>query len=233
MNLERYTRQTMLSEIGEEGQRKLADARVLIVGLGGLGAPVATYLTGAGFGHLGLCDPDVVSLNNLQRQTLYCEAMIGRPKTECAFERLQALNSETTFTLHPEGLTPENAVATVARYDLVMDCTDNFAARFLIDDACAETRKTWVHGAIGEFRGEVSVFGFPEAPRRFADLYPDREAMLALPKVVKGVMGPVPGVIGSVQACEAIKIVAGCGTPLAGRLFAVDLLSMQPDIIYF
>ena len=233
MNFERYTRQTILPEIGLEGQRKLAEARVLIVGLGGLGAPVATYLAGAGFGQIGLCDPDVVSLNNLQRQTLYCEAMIGHPKTECALERLQALNSETTFTLHPEGLTPENAVATVASYDLVMDCTDNFATRFLIDDACAEAGKTWVHGAIGEFRGEVSVFGLPTAPRRFTNLYPDREAMLALPKVVKGVMGPVPGVIGAIQACEAIKITAGCGTPLAGRLYTIDLLSMQSDIIEF
>ncbi len=222
----------MLAEIGEEGQKRLHEASVLIVGLGGLGAPVATYLTGAGVGRIGLADPDVVSLSNLQRQTLYNEAQIGRPKTECARERLSAMSSDVTFELHPGGITPDNAREIFARYDLVVDCCDNFATRYLIDDTCAELNKPWVHGTIGEFHGQVSVFNHT-LRRRYAELYPDRGALCSLPRVTAGVIGTVPGVIGALQANEALKILARFGTPCESQLFTIDLLTLSTSLIKF
>ncbi|MDE5750001.1 MAG: HesA/MoeB/ThiF family protein, partial [Duncaniella sp.] len=134
----RFSRQTMLAEFGEQGQQRLGTASALIVGLGGLGSPVSTYLACAGIGHLGLADPDTVSLSNLQRQVLYTEAQIGEPKTLEAAARLSALRSDLRLTLHPEGLTAENARDIISGYDLVMDCTDNFATRYLIDDVCTD-----------------------------------------------------------------------------------------------
>lgn len=229
----RYSRQTMLPQIGPEGQERLRAARVLIVGLGGLGAPVATYLAGAGVGHIILCDPDTVSLSNLQRQTLYTEADLGKPKVECALRRLKALNSEIALTAVAEGITPENAAQLVADCDLVVDCTDNFATRYLIDDTCAEAGRPWVFGAIGEFCGQVAVMNLPPRARRLTDLFPDREALLARARTIMGVLGAVPGAIGGIQACEAIKVITGCGEPLVGRLFFLDLLSLRSEIIEF
>ena len=144
--MERYSRNIMLPQIGEEGQRRLLASSVLIVGAGGLGSAALPYLVGAGVGHIGIADPDTVSLSNLQRQVLYTEAEIGIPKTEAASRRLSAQNPTLRFTLFAEGLTRENAEATVAPFDLVMDCTDNFPTRFLIDDTCAARVKPWVHG---------------------------------------------------------------------------------------
>ena len=229
----RYSRQTMLPEIGPAGQERLRAARVLIVGLGGLGAPVATYLAGAGMGHIALCDPDTVSLSNLQRQTLYVEADLGKPKAECALRRLKALNSEISFTAVPEGITPENALRRLEGCDLVVDCTDNFATRYLIDDTCAAAGRPWVYGAIGEFCGQVAVMNLLPRPRRLTDLFPDREELLGRPRITMGVLGAVPGTIGAIQACEAIKVITGCGEPLAGRLFFLDLLSLRSEIIDF
>ena len=229
----RYSRQTMLPEIGPAGQERLRAARVLIVGLGGLGAPVATYLAGAGMGHIALCDPDTVSLSNLQRQTLYVEADLGKPKAECALRRLKALNSEISFTAVPEGITPENALRRLEGCDLVVDCTDNFATRYLIDDTCAAAGRPWVYGAIGEFCGQVAVMNLPPRARRLTDLFPDREELLGRPRITMGVLGAVPGTIGAIQACEAIKVITGCGEPLAGRLFFLDLLSLRSEIIDF
>ena len=213
----------MLKEIGEDGQRRLAASSALIVGLGGLGAPVATYLTGAGVGRIGLCDADVVSESNLQRQTLYSEAQLGMPKAEAAHQRLSSMSSHTRFDLHPCGLTTENAIALVSDYDIVLDCTDNYAARYIIDDACWQAGKPWVHGAIGEFNGMVTVFNH-KGGKRYADLYPDREAMLAIPHTVSGVLGATPGVVGALQASEALKALAGFGTLLDGRLLIINLL---------
>lgn len=229
----RYSRQTMLPEIGPEGQERLCSARVLIVGLGGLGAPVATYLAGAGVGHIALCDPDTVSLSNLQRQTLYAEADLGKPKAECALRRLRELNGEIELAAVPEGITPGNARRLVAGCDLVVDCTDNFATRYLIDDTCAAVGRPWVYGAIGEFCGQVAVMNLEPRRRRLTDLFPDREELLARPRTTMGVLGAVPGAIGAIQACEAIKVIAGCGEPLAGRLFFLDLLSLRSEIIDF
>lgn len=230
--LERYSRQVMLPDFGEDGQRRLLEASVLIVGAGGLGAPVATYLTGAGVGHIGIADPDVVSLSNLQRQTLYAESQIGQPKTVCAHERLQAISSVTRFTLYPEGLTDENARQVVKEYDLVMDCTDNFVTRYLIDDACEAAGVPWVHGAIGEFCGQVAVLNHRKK-RHYRDLYADREALCERPIKVSGVIGAVPGVIGALQAAEAVKILVGIGESLDGRLFTIDVLTLNTAIIDF
>ena len=229
---ERYARQTMLREIGPEGQRRLAEASVLVVGVGGLGSPAALYLTGAGVGRLGLADPDRVSESNLQRQTLYTESQIGRPKTEAARERLSALCSQTRFTCYDEGLTAENAREVIEGYDLVVDCCDNFPTRYLIDDACAACGKPWVHGSIGEFQGQVALFN-GRSGRRYAELYPDREALCVRPRTTSGVLGTVPGVIGTLEASEAIKWVVGFGEPLDGRLFTLDLKTLQTEIITF
>lgn len=229
---ERYARQTMLREIGPEGQRRLAEASVLVVGVGGLGSPAAFYLTGAGVGRLGLADPDRVSESNLQRQTLYTESQIGRPKTEAARERLSALCSQTRFTCYDEGLTAENAREVIEGYDLVVDCCDNFPTRYLIDDACAACGKPWVHGSIGEFQGQVALFN-GRSGRRYAELYPDREALCVRPRTTSGVLGTVPGVIGTLEASEAIKWIVGFGEPLDGRLFTLDLKTLQTEIITF
>lgn len=229
---ERYARQTMLREIGPEGQRRLARASVLLIGVGGLGSPAALYLTGAGVGHLGLADPDRVSESNLQRQTLYTEAQIGRPKPEAARERLSALSSQTRFTCYDEGLTAENAREVIDGYDLVVDCCDNFPTRYLIDDACAACGTPWVHGSIGEFQGQVSLFN-GRTGRRYAELYPDREALCHRPRTTSGVLGTVPGVIGTLEASEAIKWIVGFGEPLDGRLFTMDLKTLQTEIITF
>ncbi len=231
-NAGRYSRQTMLPEIGEEGQRRIAEASVLIVGLGGLGAPVATYLAGAGIGRLGLADTDTVSISNLQRQTLYDETCLGKPKTECAARRLSTMSSSTKLDLIPEGLSEANAQELVKNFDLVVDCCDNFSTRFLIDDVCAMTLRPWVHGSIGEFSGQVTIFNYRNR-RRYSELYPDREALCALPSTTRGVIGAVPGVVGSIQAMEAIKIITGAGNPLDGRILLLDLLNSTSDIIEF
>lgn len=229
---ERYARQTMLAEIGPQGQQRLAEASVLIVGLGGLGSAVAPYLAGAGIGRLGLADPDTVSSSNLPRQTLYTEAQLGDPKTAAARERLAGLSSATRFDLYPEGLTAENARTLVAAYDLVVDCCDNYPTRFLLDDACTAAGRPWIYGSIGAFHGQVSLMNGHRG-RRYADLYPDRETLCRLPRATAGVLGPVPGVVGAIEASEAIKWIVGFGEPLDGRLLTVDLMTLQTEIIEF
>ncbi len=227
---ERYARQVMLPEIGEEGQHRLASASVLLVGLGGLGSTVAPSLAGAGVGRLGLCDPDVVSWSNLPRQTLYTEEEVGRPKCEMARRRLAALSSATHFDCIAEGLTPENAERLAASYDLVVDCCDNFATRYLIDDACAVAGRPWVYGSIGPFDGQVSLFNHRRGVR-YATLYPDREALCSAPRRTLGVLGGVPAVIGAIEATEALKLLAGMEPSLDGRLLLFDLKTMHCETI--
>lgn len=224
----RYARQIILPQVGVEGQRRLAGSAALIVGLGGLGCPVGLYLAGAGVGRIGLCDSDAVSLHNLQRQTLYSEEQVGRPKTDAARERLSGVNSEVAFELYPEGLTAENAEEIIRGYDVVVDCCDNFATRYLIADVCRELGKPWVHGTIGQFHGQVATF-MPGAPTGYADLYPDREEMAARPAASGGVLGAVPGVIGAIEAAEALKVLLGMEGTLAGRLLTVDLATTRFD----
>lgn len=232
MSESRYSRQTMLAEIGEAGQRRLHDARVLVVGLGGLGAAVTAYLAGAGIGAMLLADHDTVSLSNLQRQVLYTEADVDRPKAECAARRVAALNSDVAVEICRDGLTTGNAARLIGSCDLVVDCTDNYPVRFLIDDTCAELRRPWVYGSIGEFSGQVSVFQHSHG-RRYTELYAERDALCALPRVTRGVLGAVPGVIGAVEACQAIKLLAGFGDLLEGRLWTIDLLTMETMIFDF
>lgn len=225
---DRYSRQTMLPEIGEAGQERLQKTRVLIVGVGGLGSPIALYLTAAGVGCLGLVDDDVVSVSNLQRQVLYTEAEVGAPKVECARRRLSTLNSTIRIETYPTRLTDENAGSIIANYDLVIDGCDNAATRYLIDEVCARQGKPYVYGSIAAFEGQVSVFNYRGGPR-YSDLYPRPEAIP--PAQPGGVIGSIPGVIGSIQATEAIKIIVGCGEVLSGKLYLVDLLSLRHDII--
>ncbi|WP_290536061.1 HesA/MoeB/ThiF family protein [Alistipes sp.] len=228
----RYARQILLPEIGPEGQQRLQRSAVLLVGLGGLGSAVAPALVGAGVGRIGLADPDTVSESNLQRQTLYTERQIGQPKCEAARQRLAALSSHTLFDLHAKGITPENARRIIADYDLVIDCCDNFPTRYLLDDACAACGKPWVHGAIGAFGGMVTVFNHRRA-KRYAELYPDREALCAREHAVQGVVGTVPAVVGALEASEALKLLAGFGDVLDGRLFTIDLKTMHTELMDF
>ena len=228
----RYARQILLPEIGLEGQQRLLRSAVLLVGLGGLGSAVAPALVGAGVGRIGLADPDTVSESNLQRQTLYTERQIGQPKCEATRQRLAALSSHTLFDLHAKGITPENARRIIADYDLVIDCCDNFPTRYLLDDACAACGKPWVHGAIGAFGGMVTVFNHRRA-KRYAELYPDREALCAREHAVQGVVGTVPAVVGALEASEALKLLAGFGDVLDGRLFTIDLKTMHTELMDF
>ena len=230
--MERYSRNIMLPQIGPEGQQRLLGSSVLVVGAGGLGSAALPYLVGAGVGHIGIADYDTVSLSNLQRQVLYTEDELDTPKTLAASRRLAAQNSSLRFSLFPEGFTPSNAREVAAPFDLLLDCTDNFAVRFLIDDTCADLGKPWVHGAIGEFHGQLTVFGHTLG-RRYAELYPDRGALCSLPRRTLGVLGAVPGVIGAMQASEAIKLLAGFGTLLEGKLFTLDFLTMEARTLIF
>lgn len=233
MDTSRFDRQTILPEIGHEGQRRLADAAVLIVGLGGLGAPVATYLAGAGVGRIGLCDNDVVSLSNLHRQVLYTNADIGRSKALCASEVLAARCARhVRLTPIPQGLTPDNAARIIADYDIVVDCTDNYATRYLIDDTCAEQHRPWVYGSIGAFTGQLAVMNGP-AGRRYRHLYPDRRELEAAPRKVEGTTGALPGVIGALQVAEVLKIICGFGEVADGRLFTIDLRNLSTNIFDF
>ena len=225
--MERYSRQIIFPEIGEEGQRRLSQASVLIVGLGGLGSPVALYLTGAGVGRIGLCDNDTVSISNLQRQILYSEESEGQLKVEIASKRLLEHSSQTRFDLWKDGLNCDNAIDIISGYELIIDCTDNYMTRYLIDETCQELGKTWIHGAIGNFEGRVSTF-IPSGIR-YSDLYSDKEYQITQTST-GGVIGPLPGVIGCLQAAEAIKLICGFGETLVGKILTVDLKNLQFNV---
>lgn len=225
----RYDRQTILPEIGEEGQKKLLDAKVLIVGVGGLGSPIALYLAGAGVGCIGLVDDDVVSISNLQRQVLYSEKELGKSKAICAAERLSALNSEIKVQPYSTRLTGDNAFDIIGEYDMVVDGCDNFATRYLINDICIQQGKPYIYGAICGFEGQVSVFNFGKRKKSYRDLYPDEEEMKRMPPPPKGVMGITPAVVGSIEATEALKVIGGFGDVLAGELWTIDLRTLQSN----
>ena len=219
--VERYARHLVLREVGGPGQQALKAAKVLIVGAGGLGAPAALYLAAAGVGVLGLVDADVVDLSNLQRQVLYETADIGRPKVEAAGERLRALNPNLVPQPHAVMLNKDNARALIAGYDIVLDGTDDFATRFAVNAACVAEGKTLVSGAIGRWTGQVGVFaGKPCYRCLVADIPPDAETCSAV-----GVIGALAGVVGSMMALEAVKLIAGAGEPLLGRLWVYDGLA--------
>lgn len=229
MDNSRYSRQAILEQIGEEGNRRLAAASVLIIGAGGLGSPTTIYLAGAGVGHITIYDADTVSVSNLHRQVLYSEADQGLSKALKAKERLNALNSDVEIECHAEILDASNAVKAIAGHDLVIDCTDNFATRYVIDDACAQARVPWIYGSIGETEGNVALFG-GKSEVRFADLFPDRETLCSAPRPIFGVLGPLPGIIGAIQAAQAIKFLVGFGELLDGKLLHFDLLTLSTHI---
>ena len=227
----KYHRQTLLSEIGEEGQEKLKQARVLIAGVGGLGCPIALYLTTAGVGRLGLIDDDVVSLSNLHRQVLYNEADIGQPKAECAARHLQQKNSDIELTAYPIRLTKENAERLIREYDIVVDGCDNHATRYLISDVCHQLQKPYVYAAIGAFQGQVGILCYEHNAPTYRTLFPDEEAMLSV-EAGKGVIGTTPAVVGSIAANEVLKLIIGYGDVLKNKLFCIDLLTLQTQLIH-
>ena len=222
----RYARQIALPEIGEAGQARLRQARVLIVGVGGLGSPVSLYLAGADVGHLGLMDADVVSVSNLQRQILYTEAEVGRLKVDCAARRLHALNADAHIETYPFRLDRENAAGLIARYDMVADGCDNFATRYVLSDVCAALHIPYIYGAIQGFEGQVSVFCHGSRPKTYRDLYPDEAAMSRI-AADPSVIGVTPGIVGCAIANEALKLLTGYGHPLSGKLWTIDLRTME------
>ena len=225
---DRYHRQILLNEIGEAGQAKIRNSKVLLVGVGGLGSPVATYLTGAGIGTLGLIDDDVVSITNLHRQVLYSEEEVGLSKAECAKHRLHALNHEVNIIAYPDRLTLQNAEAIIDQYDLVIDGMDNFATRFIVSDVCARLGKPYIYGAIRGLEGQVGVLC---RGRTYRSLFPDEEATLRMPHPGKQVLGTTPALVGSVEATQALMLIAGFGEPLIDKLWTVNLATMQSCII--
>ena len=228
--MDRYSRQHALKEIGIEGQQKLLNSSVLIVGVGGLGSPIALYLVAAGVGRIGLIDDDTVSLSNLQRQVLYCESEVGRSKVECAKLRLNALNSATKIECYNARLNSENADNIVANYDIIIDGCDNYETRYLINDTCVKLERPYIYGAIGEFSGQVSVFNYMGG-KTYRDLYPDEERLCSMPRKTIGVVGSIPGIVGTIQATEAIKIITNSGVILSNKLYIIDMLTMNNQII--
>ena len=221
--VERYARHLVLREIGGPGQQRLKAARVLIVGAGGLGAPAALYLAAAGVGELAIVDADTVALSNLQRQVLFHAADQGRVKVEAAVDRLRALNANVRVTPIVGMLTPANARELIRGYDLVLDGTDDFATRFAVNAAGVAEGVTLVSGAIGRWTGQVGVFAArPCYQCLVPDMPPDAETCAAV-----GVVGALAGVIGSIMAMEAVKLIAGAGEPLTGRLLIYDALAAE------
>jgi adenylyltransferase/sulfurtransferase len=222
----RYSRHLIVPEVGLEGQRKIKAARVLLVGAGGLGSPAALYLAAAGVGTLGLVDFDTVDVSNLQRQVLFDTTQIGERKTVAASARLRALNPGVNLKTHDVPLTSANALDIIRDYDIVVDGADNFATRYLVNDACVLLGKPNVYGSIFRFDGQASVFAVPGGPC-YRCLYPEPPPPGLVPSCAEGgVLGVLPGLIGTVQATEALKLIIGAGESLAGRLLLIDALAM-------
>ncbi len=227
MNTNRYIRQTNLKEFGTEAQQKLSNASVLVVGLGGLGIPVVQYLNAMGVGTLGLVEQDTVELTNLQRQVLYAENDIGRQKLEVALEKLQAQNSETQFKIFDTFLTKENALEIITEFDIVVDASDNFPTRYLVNDACVILKKPFVYGALHSFEGQVSVFNYKGGPT-YRCLFPKMPSNTEIPNCNdNGVLGVIPGIIGNLQALEVIKVITSIGEVLNGKLLLYNGLTQS------
>lgn len=223
----KYSRQLILPEVGTEGQRRLKGARVLVVGAGGLGAPVATYLGAAGIGTIGIVDFDRIDASNLHRQVLFTNDDIGLRKIDVVRRRVEAQNPHVTVRCHALMLSPESALDVMRDYDVVIDATDNFPSRFLINDACAVLGKPCVSASIYRFEGQLSVFWAGHGPC-YRCLYPEAPPAGLVPSCAEGgVIGVLPGILGTLQANEAIKLVLGVGEPLLGRLLTIDALTMK------
>jgi molybdopterin/thiamine biosynthesis adenylyltransferase/rhodanese-related sulfurtransferase/molybdopterin converting factor small subunit len=223
----RYSRHLILPEVGLAGQTKLKNSRVLLIGVGGLGSPLALYLSAAGVGTLGLVDADVVDESNLQRQVIHGTSDVGRPKLDSAGDRIADINPHVNVEKHEMMLNSENALELFKQYDVVADGTDNFPTRYLVNDACVLTGKPNVYGSIFRFEGQASVFATKDGPC-YRCLYPEPPPPGAVPSCAEGgVLGILPGIIGLVQATEVVKLVLGVGEPLIGRLLLFDALAMQ------
>ncbi len=218
---ERYNRQLILSDFGEGVQLKLLKTKVLVVGAGGLGCPVLQYITGAGIGHIGIMDADNVSRSNLQRQILYTESEIGQPKAVLAAEKMKVLNPDVAFTVYPYFLDEDNAFEIIKQYDVVVGATDNFQSRYLIDHYTNQLNIPFVHGSIGAYEGQYSVFNYHGSPS-YSDLFPECKED---DNKLLGVIGVLPGIIGSLMAWEVIKIVGQIGDVNAGKLHVYNGLN--------
>jgi sulfur-carrier protein adenylyltransferase/sulfurtransferase len=224
---ERYSRHLILPEVGVEGQKKLKAASVLCVGTGGLGSPLALYLAAAGIGRIGLVDFDVVDRSNLQRQIIHGEEWVGKPKVQSAAARIKSINPYIQVDIHEVPFTSENALDIGKDYDLIIDGTDNFPTRYLVNDACVLLGKPNVYGSIFRFEGQATVFHYEDGPC-YRCLYPEPPPPGLVPSCAEGgVLGILPGMIGVIQATEAVKIILGIGTTLKGRLMLYDSLKMQ------
>ena len=238
--IERYARHIVLAGVGGPGQQKLKAARALVIGAGGLGAPVIQYLAAAGVGHLGIVDDDVVSLSNLQRQVIHATAAVGRPKVESAREAVAHLNPHVAVETHALRLTGENAGALIRPYDIVIDCSDGFDTRYAVSDACFREKKVLVTAAVGQFDGSLTTLkphetgadGTPNPTYRC--LFPEPPPDGLLPTCAEaGVLGALVGVLGSLQALEAIKAIVGVGELLVGRLLLFDALDMRFETVAY
>lgn len=231
MDKDRYSRQLILPQFGEEGQRKLLSSSVLVVGAGGLGSPVLLYLTAAGVGKIGIVEDDNVALSNLQRQILFSTDDVGKSKAEQAKRRLNALNPDVSVQLFQERLTAQNALELVRGFDLVIDSSDNFQTRYLVNDACVLESKPFIFGAIHQFEGQVAVFNL-NGSATYRDVFPEPPTPEMAPNCAEaGVLGVMGGLVGSHQALEALKILAGVGETLANKLLLLDAISGQSRII--
>ena len=223
----RYSRHLIVPEVGMEGQLKLKAAKVLLVGTGGLGAPLGLYLAATGIGRIGLVDFDVVDFTNLQRQVIHFTKDVGRPKIDSAAEKMQAINPNVEIVKHEVALSSENAMEILKDYDLVVDGTDNFPTRYLVNDACVLLGKPNVYGSIFRFEGQATVFAYQGGPC-YRCLYPEPPPPGLVPSCAEGgVLGILPGTIGLIQATEAVKLILGIGEPLVGRLLLYDALGMH------
>lgn len=227
MQSHRYFSQMAIPGIGMEGQQRIATAKVLVIGAGGLGCPVLSYLAGAGIGTIGVVDHDTVELKNLHRQVLYQEADLQQPKAIAARKKLSAHNSTITVYAYPERLTAVNAVPLIDRYDIVVDCCDNMETRYIIDTVTRQQHKPFVYGAVRQWEGQVSVFNYRQGPC-FSDLFPDPAVFAHEPDCgTAGIIGHAAGIIGCIEANEVIKIILQTGTVLSGKVLAIDLSAMS------
>lgn len=232
-NNTRYSRQIILPEVGDLGQQKLQNARVLVIGAGGLGCPVLQNLVMAGVGHIGIADGDVVDESNLHRQSLYTISEVEKSKVVVAKQALTALNSEVEIEVFPEFFEPNNAGAIVAKYQIIVDCTDAIGVRYLINDVAVAKRIPVVYASIHKFQGQVSVFNYQNGPS-YRCLFPEIEDGIAIPSCeMSGVLGVVPQTLGSFQAAEVLKIILGIGEVLSGKVLIYDALRCQTQIIAF
>jgi len=223
----RYSRHLIMPEVGMDGQLKLKQAKVLCIGTGGLGAPLGLYLAAAGVGRIGLVDFDVVDSTNLQRQVLFGTSDVGRPKIAAAADRLRSLNPDIQIDTFETHLSSENALDILKDYDIVVDGTDNFPTRYLVNDACVLLGKPNVYGSIFRFEGQITVFGYPDGPC-YRCLYPEPPPPGLVPSCAEGgVLGVLPGIVGTIQAAETLKLIIGKGDPLVGRLLLFDALAMK------